>query len=110
MSEVPTYVLDASVAFKWLIQYDELHTEQALAAMGDYQRGRINLVAPAILDFEVGHSLRSSVRRQRITGEQGRQLYSRYRGLDLPVVDLHPHLDWIWTLADQLDLGFYDAG
>jgi predicted nucleic acid-binding protein len=110
MSEVPTYVLDASVAFKWLVQLeDESHLEQAQNAAEDYLAGRVNLVAPAVLDYEVGHSLRSAVRRGRITELQGRRVFARYRGWDIPVVDQHDHLSQVWTLAGQLDVGFYDA-
>jgi predicted nucleic acid-binding protein len=110
MSEVPTYVLDASVAFKWLVQLDdEPHNEQALAAIGDYQTGRLNLIAPAVLDYEVGHALRTAVRRERITHQQGSEIYRLYRELDVPLVDQHAFLSHIWRTAAVLDCGFYDA-
>jgi predicted nucleic acid-binding protein len=108
--DVPGYVVDASVVFKWLAPLeDEANLDAALRALGDYRQGLVSFVAPTVLDYEVGHALRSAIRRDRMTAAQGEEIYQRYRILDLPLVDQHRDLAEVWRMAERLDCGFYDA-
>lgn len=79
MPEVPGYVLDATIAVKWLIKSeDEPYREQADLVDEDRREGRINLVAPTVLNYEVGHALTRAVRRERVSPAQGREVYLRF--------------------------------
>lgn len=56
VANVKTLVLDASVIVKWFNQ--EEHTDKALRAKELYQRGRLELVEPELVRYELGNSLR----------------------------------------------------
>ncbi|MBI4499186.1 MAG: hypothetical protein HY689_14950, partial [Chloroflexi bacterium] len=58
MAERPTYVVDASVATKWVLQLpDEAHTQLATTVRRDFEEGRTRLIAPDHLRAEIGHAL-----------------------------------------------------
>ena len=59
------YVLDSSVAFKWLIA--EADTDQALKVRDDFRNGALELIAPDILLVEVTHALTRAERQNRVT-------------------------------------------
>jgi predicted nucleic acid-binding protein len=55
------YVLDSSVAFKWVVP--ELHSDKALRLRADFQAAVHELLAPEVFPGEVGHALtRANVR------------------------------------------------
>ena len=51
-------VVDASVVVKWFV--DEEHSEQARRLEEDYVEGKIDILAPTLLDYEVLNALRYS--------------------------------------------------
>jgi predicted nucleic acid-binding protein len=55
------YVLDASVAIKWILP--ETDSEKALLLQDDFVAGRHELIAPDTFVIEVAHSLTRSERR-----------------------------------------------
>ena len=61
------FVLDASVAIKWFVD-DEPHTAEAKALLAAYSAGRLDLIAPDLLWFELCNVLWKAVRTRRITG------------------------------------------
>src|SRR5438132_7274810 len=65
---VPSYVLDASVAVKWVIRsQDEPYLDKAQDVARDYWRGEISLMAPSALIYEMGHGLGRAARAGRIS-------------------------------------------
>ncbi len=56
MAGPPTAVVDASVAAKWFLQ--ERDSESALVLRDDHIAGRIRLVAPLLMPYEVANALR----------------------------------------------------
>ncbi len=53
MTEAPHVVVDASVAFKWLVSENEGSVEAAHELLRDHIAGRIRLVAPTLLAHEL---------------------------------------------------------
>src|SRR5881396_1408099 len=81
------YVLDASVALKWFLRLpDEPNTSEAIQLLEDFQEGRVGLLAPTVIRYEVGHALMRAYRRERITFEQARQALTEFLDLGVPVV------------------------
>ena len=70
-SNLPRYVIDASVATKWLLR-DEPNTDLADLLLEDSREGRIDLLAPTQLRFEVASAVRNAVRARRLTAADGR--------------------------------------
>ncbi|MEM2935748.1 MAG: type II toxin-antitoxin system VapC family toxin [Candidatus Bathyarchaeia archaeon] len=56
MERAEKVVVDASVIVKWYNVED--YTENALALRGDYASRRLDLIAPHLVVYEVGNSLR----------------------------------------------------
>src|ERR1700733_9046714 len=82
-----TYVLDSSVAFKWVVP--EIDTDKALLLRDDYRNGVIELISPDFFPLEVLHALTKAERQGRINPTEASTFW-----LDLmttcPV--LHPSL------------------
>ena len=102
-------VLDASVALKWLLPFDEPGCDIALQVLKDYQDALIDLVAPRCIAYEVGHGLRSAVRRERLSFERATGLLERFIALDIETWDDKMATRIAWTAAEDFDCGFYDA-
>jgi predicted nucleic acid-binding protein len=56
------YVLDSSVAVKWVLP--ELHSAKALRLRADFQAALHELIAPDVFPVEVGHALTKAERRK----------------------------------------------
>ncbi len=108
MSVTPTYVLDASVALKWMFE-DEAHIVEARSVLADYQAGAIELVSPDHLIHEVLNGLRNGVLKQRIT--EADAIESMYDFLSLHIRSVGGSARNITGLYTALDLNcaYYDA-
>ena len=71
----PSFVVDASVAAKWVLPEPGSH--QARRLLRRYQEEEIDLVAPHLLLVEVGNVLWKRVRRQELTAADARICYRR---------------------------------
>jgi predicted nucleic acid-binding protein len=107
---VPTHVLDASIAVKWLLPLaDEPHLEKAQEIAADFQDGLINLVSPGVLPYEVGHALGSAVRRQRITAAEARSLFDQFLEWRIPLVQDAALLRSAMQQVSEIGCSFYDG-
>lgn len=110
MAERPRYVLDASVALKWLLRLDdESHLAEADAVLTDYQEARIGLLTPNHLRYEVGHGLRRAVIRERLSWDAGRAALEWFSALRLPTMHHDTLLLQGWDLSRAHGCSFYDA-
>jgi predicted nucleic acid-binding protein len=66
------YVLDASVALKWVLP--EVHRDKALHLREEFRRGLHELIAPDIFPVEVAHVL-SKLHRQRKLNEDDAEAF-----------------------------------
>src|SRR5581483_1428154 len=67
------YVLDSSVAFKWVVP--EVHTDKAVRLRDDFRNAVHDLIAPDILPVEVAHALTRAERQGRLTPPQAGALW-----------------------------------
>ncbi|MFB6312112.1 MAG: type II toxin-antitoxin system VapC family toxin [Salinirussus sp.] len=98
-----TMVADASVVTKWYVP--ERDHKRALALRDDYLNGRHDLVAPALLPFEVINALKFSGH------YEGDRLIEAATTLPEYGIELIPYRDVgpVAELAVELDITLYDA-
>ncbi len=63
------YVLDSSVAFKWVVV--EAHSDKAQLVRDDYRNQVHELLSPDVFPIEIAHALTRAERQGRITAPQG---------------------------------------
>ena len=70
-TESPRFIIDASVVTKWHLR-DEQYTEQADALLTEFRDGRVHLLAPDQIRYEVASAIRAALRTKRLRPEEGR--------------------------------------
>lgn len=101
------YVLDSSVALKWVL--NEPGSPIAIRIGEEYQQGIHDLLAPDVFMGEVGHSLARLERRNLINAPDGARKFSDILAA-LPV--LHPSLPLgvrAYDISSRTRHGFYDC-
>src|SRR4029077_10103178 len=100
------YVLDASVALKWVLP--EKDTPKAVRLRNAYRQRQHELLAPDIFSAEVAHALAKAERRKLIQPPEGaRRLLLIHRTAPL----LHPYLPLLrraFEIASHMRVGVYD--
>jgi predicted nucleic acid-binding protein len=94
-------IIDASVAFKWLVS--EPDTDMALAWIG-----RADLVAPGLLHAEVANALWKRIRRGELAGEGASEQLSSLQQL-IRTEDESPVLPLALEIAVELGHPVYDC-
>jgi predicted nucleic acid-binding protein len=97
------YVIDASVAVKWLLP--EEHTEQAESLLVESN----TFSAPDLLFAEVGNSLWKRVKGRELTQEAGREALLRLMDIEILVTPASLLLDKAFALACDHDRTVYDS-
>lgn len=100
-----TAVVDASCILNLLLPDEE--TGRFDSYLLQYKNGEIKLIAPVLLEFEVGNALRSAVLKKRVTRQQGEALFEAFLNLS---IESHP-LSYKQVFKTSLthNLSFYDA-
>lgn len=101
-------VLDASVAIKWYLD-DEDHVAEAEAVLDLYRQGRVRLIAPDHIRFEVANAIRTAVRIGRVTAEQGSQAIRDFLEWRIPTVGSDTLLLYGYDYALRFDCALYDG-
>lgn len=101
------YVIDASVATKWLLP--EVDSSSALAVLDAAQAGRIALIAPALIGLEFGHVLGKELRRGRSDIATAERLWSAFRSLPITLVSARSLQDRAFLIAVTRRVTIYDA-
>ena len=101
------YILDASVALKWVLA--EQDSDKAIRLRDDARAGVDELIAPDFFPAECGHGLFRAERRRLIAGGDARQ----YLGVILTDCPLLQNcvvlLPRAAIICEQLRIGFYDT-
>ena len=108
--DVPTLVVDASVAVKWYLP-DEDDADKSGALLGQFRQGEIELVAPEQIRYEVASAITVATRGRapRLTLEQGRRAIEEFLALGLETVRGGRIVRLAYGLAHEYDCAFYDA-
>lgn len=95
-------IVDASVAFKWLVE--EPGSDQAIAWIGS----GTPLAAPTLILSEIGHALTKRVRRGELAAAGADETFARLPSL-LSLFDDAPFMVRAFDLSIALRRGFYDC-
>ena len=101
------YVLDASVALKWVLP--EPDSAKAVRLRDDFRVGVYDLLAPDIFPMEVAHALAKAERRRVITPPDGA---AKLADVLRAVPDLHPSLPLLgraFDIASAARIAVYDC-
>ena len=105
-----TFVVDASVAAKWLLPAageDLLDQANDLAAR--HVRRELLLLAPDLIGAEIGNVLWKAVRRQRISRGEAENSLRRFTDLEIHLMPTPDLLLQALQVAVTCDRSFYDS-
>lgn len=102
------YIIDASVAARFLL-FEDL-SDKAEYVLEDFMDGKIELVAPELLIYEVGNTLWRAFKQGFISLQDARERISYFLRLKLNIIklgkeDYEEVLDW----SIKNDVTYYDA-
>lgn len=103
-------VVDASVATKWHLT-DEEHSDVATLIIEDFARGRLDLIAPEHIRFEVPSAITTATlgRKPRITVEQGEEAIAEFLALGIRTVRDSELILAAYSLVHHYGCALYDA-
>ncbi len=101
------YVLDSSVAFKWLVA--EAGTVEALRLRDAFRQGLVELAAPDVYAIEMAHSLTRAERQGRITPQQGAIFLADVLATLPRLVSSVALVPRAYEISSQMRIGVYDC-
>lgn len=101
------YVLDSSVAFKWVVP--EVDTTKALALRSDLVNGIHEFIAPEIYVQEVAHALTRGERQKRIAIGDARRFWTDTLLTPPDFFPSHPLTGRAIEIASAARIGVYDC-
>src|SRR5688500_10571482 len=107
MAERPRYVIAASIATKWHLQGED-HLELALSILNDFLAGRIDLLAPQYLRYEVSRAIFNALRRWRTPATLAIQSINNVQNWGIQYA-LRDDLTSAAEYANALGISFYDG-
>ncbi|MEM3503342.1 MAG: type II toxin-antitoxin system VapC family toxin [Nitrososphaeria archaeon] len=103
-----TYILDASVAARFLL-FEEL-SDKAVHVLEDFMSGKIDLVAPELLIYEVGNVLWKAFKQGLVNLQDVKEKISYFLKLGIDFVKLE-RVDYenmvVWSIKNNVT--YYDA-
>ncbi|HEY7156533.1 MAG TPA: type II toxin-antitoxin system VapC family toxin [Gemmataceae bacterium] len=101
------YVLDSSVAFKWVVT--EALSDKAQAVRDDYRNNLHELLSPDIFPIEIAHALTRAERQGRLTAPQSGVLLADVLNTAPKLFPSLPLLRRAVEISSQLRIGVYDC-
>jgi predicted nucleic acid-binding protein len=101
------YVLDASVALKWVLT--ESDTPKALSVRDDFRQQFHELLAPDVFPVEVAHALTRAERKGLIRPPQASRLLADVLSTPMPLHPYRPLLPRAVAISSALRCGVYDC-
>src|SRR5438874_11637172 len=98
MTEALVLVVDASVVVKWHLR-DEEFVDLALRVLQDYQDGRIDLLAPDHVRYEVPNAIRVAVSRSRLSFVEGTGAVNDFLNWRIPTINDERLIRRSWELT-----------
>lgn len=101
------YVIDSSVAFKWLVA--EANDGKARQLRADLRNARHDLIGPDVFPLELGHSLTRAERQGRVSTTDGWSFWLSIMGEN---VQLHPSIPLMpraYDISSSMRIGIYDC-
>ncbi len=105
-----TCVVDACVAAKWVLPAaGEGLLDQANRLLERHVKRDLQLLAPALIEAEIGNVLWKAVRRKRIGQAQAENSLRRFTELGIQTIPTFELLDRAFRIAVDCDRSFYDS-
>ncbi len=101
------YVLDASVAAKWVLR--EIHSDKALRLRAGFQNAVHEFLSPDVFPGEVGHTLTRAERQSRITVGEALLLWSDVMTTPPRLVASLPLTQRAITVSSRMRVGVFDC-
>jgi predicted nucleic acid-binding protein len=101
------YVLDSSVAFKWVVT--EALSDKAQAVRDDYRNNLHELLSPDIFPIEIAHALTRAERQGRLTAPQSGVLLADVLSTAPKLFSSLLLLRRAVEISSQLRIGVYDC-
>ncbi|MBL8796316.1 MAG: type II toxin-antitoxin system VapC family toxin [Planctomycetia bacterium] len=101
------YVIDSSVAFKWVVS--EAHDGKARQLRAELRGALHDLLAPDVFPIELGHSLTRAERQGRVSTADGWSFWLSILGDN---VQLHPSIPLMpraYAISSRMRIGIYDC-
>ncbi len=103
-----SYVVDASVATRFLLEEDL--SAEAKGVLGRYLGDEFDLVAPPVIVYEVGNSLRTATARRVLDPSKAEDKFRLFLGMNLGRIPLDlADLDAALSLSILRGLSYYDG-
>ncbi len=100
------YVIDSSVAVKWLSTKDERLLEKSDKIVADFEGGKIHLIAPELSKYEMGNALLN----KKISLESAKVSLASYYRIPIEFVPLDlDSAELTMEIALENKITFYDA-
>jgi predicted nucleic acid-binding protein len=107
---VNTYVIDGSVAAKWVLPANgETLAREALELLRRYAAGDVRFVVPDLFWAEFGNILWKAVRQRRLRTASAETAIRAMRDRNFPTVSSHTLLVEAFAIATAFDRAVYDA-
>jgi predicted nucleic acid-binding protein len=107
---VNTYVIDASVAAKWILPASgETLTREALELLKGYAAGDVRFVVPDLFWAELANVLWKAVRQGRVRVASAESGLRGMRDRNFPTVSSHSLLVEAFAIATAFDRAVYDS-
>lgn len=105
-----TCVVDACVAAKWVLPASgEALLDQANRLIGRHVKRDLQLLAPALIEAEIGNVLWKAVRRKRISSADAEISLRRFSELGIEMIPTFGLIDRSLQIAISCDRSFYDS-
>lgn len=101
------YVLDSSVAFKWVVT--ETLSDKAQLVREDYRNNLHELLSPDIFPIEIAHALTRAERQGRLTAPQSGVLLADVLSTAPKLFSSLPLLRRAVEISSRLRIGVYDC-
>ena len=101
------YVLDSSVAVKWVLK--EILTDKALLLRDDFKYQIHELLSPVVFPIEVSHALTKAERKKVITPPQGGTLWMDIMKTCPLLSASIPLVPRAYQIASKAKIGIYDC-
>ena len=108
MTDVPTLVLDASVAAKWHLLDEDL-LEEAMALRADYGQGRISVAMPDFARYEVANIFSVARQRGRLNATAARRAVADFQALGFTFLATQELILDAMGAVERFGCAFYDG-
>ena len=100
-------VLDASVAFKWVVA--EKDDDKARRLRDDYRNAVVELIAPEVFPFDLAHSLTRAERQKRISVGDALTLWADVMTTPPRIIPSLPLTPRAIEISSIMRIGIYDC-